>query len=191
MVANAKGFGAGPNGGPGVDLGGRSGIGNLMRGTVSIFAVPSDDQLAGETAQVLTNNVRRTARRPWERGEQNPIPPYTGAYVSPIKYTVFIAKENRTYDQVLGQLSGGRGEPSLADFGIDVRVESRSRPNDSQESVNVMPNHQRLRASLLPATTFTAIPTTRPTGIAGCRVSILACFVKRAHQLPTAEGGVT
>jgi YVTN family beta-propeller protein len=144
VVANAKGFGSGPNGGPGIDLGGRSGIGNLMRGTVSILPTPTGDQLSSETAQVLLNNFHRSRTRPWDGAERNPIPPYPGAYESPIKYTVFIAKENRTYDQVYGQLRGGRGEPTLADYGIDVTVESRSRPDDRVERVNVMPNHQRL-----------------------------------------------
>ncbi|MBE7502509.1 MAG: hypothetical protein HS113_19925 [Verrucomicrobiales bacterium] len=144
LVANAKGFGAGPNGGPGVDLGGRSGIGNLMRGTVSILKLPLDSQLPGETAQVIENNVRLGLARPWETPERNPVPPYRGAYDSPIRYTVFIAKENRTYDQVYGELAGGRGEPSLADFGLDATVRSEQRPDDVLEHVNVMPNHQVL-----------------------------------------------
>lgn len=144
LVANAKGFGAGPNGGPGVDLGGRSGIGNLMRGTVSILEIPRDSQLPAETAQVIQNNVHIGITRPWETKEKNPIPPYPGAYASPIKYAVFIAKENRTYDQVFGELEGGRGEPSLTDFGLDTTVQSQKRKDDRLEHINVMPNHQIL-----------------------------------------------
>jgi len=148
LVSNAKGFGSGPNGGPGVDLGGRSGIGNLMRGTVSVFPIPTERQLVVDTRQVLQNNVHAGPSRPWQRdqagGKPNPIPPFIGAYRSPIRYTVFIAKENRTYDQVFGQLSDARGEPSLADFGIGVTVQSSQRPADRLHNVNVMPNHQRL-----------------------------------------------
>jgi YVTN family beta-propeller protein len=148
LVSNAKGFGSGPNGGPGVDLGGRSGIGNLMRGTVSIFPIPTEQQLVAETRQVLRNNVHVSTSRPWQRDQANdtpnPIPPYPGAYRSPLRYTVFIAKENRTFDQVFGQLPHARGEPSLADFGIGVTVQSRDRPGDVLHGMNVMPNHQRL-----------------------------------------------
>lgn len=143
-VVNAKGFGAGPNGGPGVDLEGREGIGHLMRGTVSILPIPRDNQISAETEQTIANNVRMGDSRPWDGGERNPVPPYPGAYESPIKYVVFIAKENRTYDQVFGELEGGRSEPSLADFGMDVTVRSTRREGDVVERVNVMPNHQIL-----------------------------------------------
>jgi len=143
-VTNAKGYGAGPNGGPGVDLGGRSGIGNLMRGTLSVLTLPQDTQLPAETAQVMDNNVRFGLKRLWDTQDRNPVPPYPGAYSSPIRYTVFIAKENRTYDQVYGELEGGRGEPSLADFGLSATIRSEHRPDDKLEQVNVMPNHQIL-----------------------------------------------
>ncbi len=145
MVANAKGFGSGPNGGPHVDLGGRSGIGHLMRGSVSIIPMPNDKELKGMTTAVVRNNVGIGQVRPWDdAGRRNPVPPYPGAYESPIKHVVFIAKENRTYDQVYGEMQGGRGEPSLADFGLDRTVRSSGRPDDVIEHVNVMPNHQRL-----------------------------------------------
>ncbi|MBI1388850.1 MAG: hypothetical protein GC154_10430 [bacterium] len=143
-VANAKGFGAGPNGGPGVDLHGRQGIGGLMRGTISIFDIPSDEELRGETQRVMDNNFREGGARPGEVSEDNPIPPYPGAFESPIKYTVFIVKENRTYDQVFGELEGSNGEPSLADFGFNRTIRSSRRQDDVAESVNVMPNHQVL-----------------------------------------------
>ncbi|MDP8244617.1 MAG: hypothetical protein P9L94_11090 [Candidatus Hinthialibacter antarcticus] len=144
IVANAKGFGAGPNGGPGVDLEGRSGIGNLMRGTASIFTIPPESELAYYTQQTIDNNVRISSERWGEVGENNPAPPYPGAYQSPIEYTVFIVKENRTYDQVFGELEGGRGELSLVDFGLNETVRSTAREGDVVEGVNVMPNHQIL-----------------------------------------------
>ena len=144
IVANAKGFGAGPNGGPGVDLEGRSGIGNLMRGTASIFTIPPESELAYYTQQTIDNNVRNSPERWGEVGDNNPVPSYPGAYQSPIEYTVFIVKENRTYDQVFGELEGGRGELSLVDFGLNETVRSTAREGDVVEGVNVMPNHQIL-----------------------------------------------
>ncbi len=100
--------------------------------------------MASETAQVIANNVQTSPRRPWDTARKNPVPPYPGAYKSPIKYVVFITKENRTYDQVYGELEGGRGEPSLADYGFGRTVRSEDRPGEVVENVNVMPNHQFL-----------------------------------------------
>lgn len=39
---------------------------------------------------------------------------------SPIEHVVYILKENRTYDQVLGDMKQGDGDPSLCIFGRDV-----------------------------------------------------------------------
>ena len=49
----------------------------------------------------------------------NPIPTALGA-PSPIKYCIYIIKENRTYDQVLGDMKEGRGDPSLCLFGEQI-----------------------------------------------------------------------
>ena len=145
VVANAKGFGAGPNGGPGVRYKERDHyIGNLMRGTVSVLPIPADDALDAETSQVLQNNVQVRWHRPGAMGPRNPVPPYVGAYTSPIKHVVLIFKENRTYDQIFGELPGGRGDPGLTEFGLDTTVRSTKRPDEVVEHVNVMPNHQAL-----------------------------------------------
>src|SRR4029077_10131885 len=39
---------------------------------------------------------------------------------SPIKHVFYIIKENRTYDQVFGDLPQGNGDPSLVEFGREV-----------------------------------------------------------------------
>lgn len=98
VVSNAKGFGSGPNGGE-IFKEGKLGsyIGNLMRGTVSVMEIPSDKELAGLTNKVISNNFLIedydiVAKR---RGD-NPIPVFGGEKESPIKYMVFISKENRT-----------------------------------------------------------------------------------------------
>ena len=46
----------------------------------------------------------------------SPIPSKPGD-VSPIKYVIYMVKENRTYDQVLGDMKEGNGDPSLCLFG--------------------------------------------------------------------------
>jgi YVTN family beta-propeller protein len=59
MVANAKGYGSGPNGGVNFQPGPEgSNIGKLMKGTVSILDIPGDEQLANFTEKVRNNNYK-------------------------------------------------------------------------------------------------------------------------------------
>ncbi len=137
-AANAKGFGAGPNAGPLHEPGPwGTGVGSLMRGSVTMMDVPADHELPELSQAVFAYNglVDRTpllAERPGSA-----VPRGVAAPSPQIKYVVFITKENRTYDEVFGNLPGGRGEPSLARWGADATV-------DEHEHVNVMPNHRAL-----------------------------------------------
>ncbi|WP_375447961.1 hypothetical protein [uncultured Fibrella sp.] len=147
IVANAKGYGSGPNGGKAFKLGERgSYIGNLMNGTVSVMDISTDAELASETEQVVRNNFtfRPLTDVPVST---NPIPAYGGqkrpAGQNPIRHIVFIAKENRTYDEVLGQLPGGNGDSTLARYGIEVPVINR-KTGVSLTKAAVMPNHLAL-----------------------------------------------
>jgi YVTN family beta-propeller protein len=152
IVANAKGFGSGPNGGKAFRLGERgSYIGNLMNGTVSVIDVPDDASLKAETEQVVRNNFHFTplpvgerAVRRVGRGEGvHPIPAFGGQRDSPIKHIVFIAKENRTYDEVFGQLPGGESDPTLARYGLGAAVRNRQ-GKVVVNKADVMPNHTAL-----------------------------------------------
>lgn len=120
LVACAKGLGSGPNGGStfNVDREG-SYIGNLMKGIVNVFDIPKDADLAKHTQQVIRNNYRiRPITDPaFKSRSTNPIPLYPGLKASPIQHVVFIIKENRTYDEVFGQLPKGKGEAAMARFG--------------------------------------------------------------------------
>lgn len=137
-VANAKGFGAGPNGGPNFQRGPEgTSIGRLMRGSVSILPVPSDAELARLTQQVLENNGLRNRYDEAQRRPPSAIPRGTGRPSEQIRYVVFITKENRTYDEVFGALPGGRGVPEMARFGAPRKV-------GEHEDVTVMPNHLKL-----------------------------------------------
>lgn len=91
-------------------------------GTVSIIPVPKNDELGTLTEQVFQNNH-------WDLGENifsaaggsptatpHAIPERIGA-PSKIKHVFVIIRENRTYDQILGDVSGGNGAPNLAVFG--------------------------------------------------------------------------
>lgn len=146
MVSNAKGFGSGPNGGssfvPGPE---GSNIGRLMKGTVSIFDIPSDKELKSLSQKVVDNNFKfhNTNDAKFKSRANNPIPLYPGEKESPIKYWVFIPKENRTYDEILGQLKNANGDPSIARFGENVLVTNR-KETIKVDSVGVMPNHLAL-----------------------------------------------
>ncbi|HZP80986.1 MAG TPA: alkaline phosphatase family protein [Chthonomonadaceae bacterium] len=113
FVANAKGVATrNPNGKP-VGENGVLGqyIENIIEGTVSTLDTPSADELSRLTAQVIANNrVRPDLEREVRAGFRNPG----------IKHVIYIIKENRTYDQVLGDMPQGNGDPSLVLFGKEV-----------------------------------------------------------------------
>ncbi len=94
-------------------------------GVVSILDVPDDNQLARYTAQVLRNNgapgSKTTALADAGIASSRPHPiPMNLGQDSPIRYVFYIIKENRTYDQVFGDLPQGNGDASLVQFGRDV-----------------------------------------------------------------------
>ncbi|GGA96594.1 bifunctional YncE family protein/alkaline phosphatase family protein [Puia dinghuensis] len=96
--------------------------GGLLMGSLSIIDIPTDEQLLGYSQAVFHNTPynKATELTAVEAGEpNNPIPARVGA-TSPIKYVFYIIKENRTYDQVLGDLPEGNGDTSLVLFGEKV-----------------------------------------------------------------------
>jgi YVTN family beta-propeller protein len=143
VVANAKGFGSGPNGGAAFRATGQgSYIGGLMKGTVQVFDIPDDKELAKLTEQVLGNNFRFTKvnNRSFKDRNDNPVPFYPGAKESPVKHIVFISKENRTYDEVYGRVEKGRGDTSIVRYGERASFRNRA-GTDSVLNTTVMPNH--------------------------------------------------
>ncbi|MFC5648040.1 bifunctional YncE family protein/alkaline phosphatase family protein [Paenibacillus solisilvae] len=112
MVLNAKGLGAGPN--PQHQY-----IGNMIQGTMSFIDVPNDQQLKKYSKQVDDNNPVYDPKRDKKSEKNSPIP-RSAAQESPIKHVIYVIKENRTYDQVLGDLGKGNGDPSLTQFGKQV-----------------------------------------------------------------------
>ena len=122
FVANAKGLlGTIPNGGgENAQTNGTRGkvnpnghyIQNIIEGTVSNIDIAQvQAQLPDLTQQVVMNNF----------AEQGQAANRAKDFVNPgIKHVIYILKENRTYDQVLGDDSRGNGDPSLVMFGKDV-----------------------------------------------------------------------
>ncbi|GEO10084.1 bifunctional YncE family protein/alkaline phosphatase family protein [Segetibacter aerophilus] len=92
-------------------------IGGLMKGTMSIIDEPSDITLAAYSKAVYTNTPYTKDGELTSTGEKgNPVPMKVGDK-SPIKHVFYIIKENRTYDQVLGDIAEGNGDKSLTLFG--------------------------------------------------------------------------
>jgi len=95
-------------------------IGGLFKGTMSIIPEPAEKQLAAYSALVYRNTPYNKEKESITAGEPgNPIPMKTGN-ASPIKYVFYIIKENRTYDQVLGDVKEGNGDPKLVLFGEHI-----------------------------------------------------------------------
>ncbi len=144
LVANGKGFSsmANPQGPQPVKKADNSGyktgainskeqyIGGLFKGTLSFITVPLPQRLKAYTAQVYANtpfNNKVTATAAGIDG--NPIPRIRGGK-SPIKYVFYIIKENRTYDQVLGDMPQGNGDTSLCIFGKRVTPNEHAIANE-------------------------------------------------------------
>jgi YVTN family beta-propeller protein len=145
IVSNAKGFGSGPNGGRNFKEGPEGTyIGNLMKGTVSVMTIPSDKKLSALTQKVISNNYKiRDYNHVRKTRGNNPVPIYGGEKESPIKHLVFISKENRTYDEILGQVEKANGDRSLARYGKGVSFSNRQK-TQSVENATIMPNHLKL-----------------------------------------------
>lgn len=145
LVANAKGYGSGPNGGSTFIMGDEgSFIGELMKGSLTCLDIPSDRKLKQLSRSVIDNNYRfrKAAEGDRNRGS-NPVPLYPKESVSPVKHIVFVSKENRTYDEVFGQMEKGKGDAALARYGYHATFSNQSMDR-RLDSVTVMPNHLTL-----------------------------------------------
>lgn len=95
-------------------------IGGLFKGSLSFIDIPIEKQLSWYSQQVYDNTPYTKEKETTSKVEDgNPIPKRLGEK-SPIKYVFYIIKENRTYDQVLGDLKEGNGDPSLVLFGENI-----------------------------------------------------------------------
>ncbi len=93
------------------------------QGSISIIPVPTPKGLAGMTDLVKRNNSWSTILKHQTGEEEHKIKvpvPQLPHQVSPIKHVIYIIKENRTYDQVFGDLPQGNGDTSLVHFGREI-----------------------------------------------------------------------
>ncbi len=122
LIANGKGGVSKPNalGGPNPvrDVGDRAPayIGGLLLGSLARLPLPDAAALATFSAQVYANTPFTKAREAApDVPAGSPVPQRVGA-ASPIRHVFYIIKENRTYDQVLGDVPAGNGDASLCLF---------------------------------------------------------------------------
>ncbi|HTJ14982.1 MAG TPA: bifunctional YncE family protein/alkaline phosphatase family protein [Dinghuibacter sp.] len=95
-------------------------IAGLFRGELGVIPEPGAAQLAIDRQAVYDNTPYNKDKETHTTGEAgNPIPMTVGDS-SPIKYVFYVIKENRTYDQVLGDMPEGNGDSSLVLFGEHV-----------------------------------------------------------------------
>ncbi len=125
-IVNAKGKGTGPNGGSAHDDKQPSYIGALEYGsllTVDLAALPAPASL---TATVVAANRAALAGQP--------ILPH-------IRHCFLIIRENRTYDEVLGDVAGSNGDPALARYGTHGWAEDGAPDGkNAATNLNVTPN---------------------------------------------------
>jgi len=135
-VANGKGFSSFPNPlGPdpykkNAQLGVQKGllksvedvqyIGGLMKGTLSIIPVPSEQQLSLYAQAVYQNTPYTKTNELLSNAEIGSVIPQKVGDPSAIKHVFYIVKENRTYDQILGDVKEGNGDASLCLFGEKI-----------------------------------------------------------------------
>lgn len=92
-------------------------------GSVSLIPLPTAAQLAEQTKEVLANNrlTESISALAPPRANQAPRPiPQRHGEPSVIKHVLYIIKENRTYDQVFGDVERGEGDASLCIYGKEV-----------------------------------------------------------------------
>ncbi|HMK87306.1 MAG TPA: bifunctional YncE family protein/alkaline phosphatase family protein [Steroidobacteraceae bacterium] len=123
VVADDKG--SGTRGSLGTFYGAKSYGTHQDTGVVNLIPIPLEEELKKMTAQVVSNNhwdsksVRLDERRASPSAAPVAIPAHIGE-PSLIKHVFLIIKENRTYDQMLGDVPQGNGDASLAVFGGNI-----------------------------------------------------------------------
>lgn len=96
-------------------------IANCYDASVSVIAQPTPEQMAAYTRQVRDNCPYKPDNLSQAPIKSNSVIPSKVGGACPIKYILYIIKENRTYDQVMGDFKDASGKPAgngLADLAI-------------------------------------------------------------------------
>lgn len=147
-IISSRGLGAGPNGGKNFKSPPQGTyVGDIQMATFQRLPVPNEIALKSFWKDVLSYTYTEVNV---EKGN-NPLPSFPGEKTSPIKHIVYITKENRTYDEVMGQMKTGKGDSSLSRFGlgVDIKVKRNSAKDSPADSLaftnaNITPNHHKV-----------------------------------------------
>jgi hypothetical protein len=114
--ANVKANPQGPNPSLPKNSSLREYIGGLYRGTLSIIDMPDEEQMVKYSKQAYQcSPLREDLGTVGGIPKDSPIPTKVRA-TSPIKHCIYVIRENRTYDQVFGDIKAGNGDPNLCIF---------------------------------------------------------------------------
>ena len=140
-IISCRGLGAGPNGGLGfVEPVQGNYIGDIQLASFQKVKMPSNDKLENYTKQSIDNTFIETTVK--DDG-LNPLPPLPGLRQSPIKHVVYITKENRTYDEIFGQLKSGAGDSTLARYGVNNEYTLPDSLQKEFPNLRISPNHHK------------------------------------------------
>ena len=145
-------------------------IARIFTGTLSIISTPDKRDLRTYTKAVYANTPYNKEIEKLADGiEGNPIPRNPEGE-SPIKYVFYIIKENRTYDQVFGDISKGNGDPDLCLFPADIT-----------------PNHHKLANEFVLFDNFYVDAEVSADGHNWCAAAYATDYVEKSW--PTTYGG--
>ncbi|MBI5382107.1 MAG: SMP-30/gluconolactonase/LRE family protein [Opitutae bacterium] len=182
LVANGKGLSSRPNTpaqgkarrrAPNFDPPGR-----LLAGSISFIARPDAAQMAAYTEQVRRNSPFRPEHLASAPLSHDSIIPSDNSQPCPIKYVLYIIKENRTYDQVFGDLTDaqgrplGNGDPKLAIFGE-----------------RITPNHHALAREYVVLDNLYANGEVSVDGHSWCDAAIATDFIQRSWIISYSKHG--
>jgi YVTN family beta-propeller protein len=141
-IITCRGLGAGPNGGRNFTVPEQgSFVSDIQLGSFQRLPVPDDDQLADYTKQCIENTF---IAEKVEADTINPLPLLPGLRQSPIRHIVYITKENRTYDEVLGQMKNAKGDSTLARYGINNEYTLPENMRAEFPRLRISPNHIKI-----------------------------------------------
>ncbi|NWF86076.1 MAG: hypothetical protein HXY18_19875 [Bryobacteraceae bacterium] len=145
-------------------------VGAIQRGSASLIDAPSPGQLADFTRQVLRNSPYQSGSAAESGTPDTSILSSLPGRPSPIEHVIYIVKENRTYDQILGDMASGNGDPSLCLFPEEIT-----------------PNHHKLAREFVQLDNFYVNADVSADGHNWSSASIAPAYVQR--MWPNSYGG--
>ncbi len=166
--------------GRGMGQGGQYSL-SIVTGNISAISVPDDPALARYTQQVMRNNgllgTLRTTLFP-------------GA--SPIKHVIYIIKENRTYDQVFGDVEkAGNGQPADGDASLAIFGAGEAARVRGKEAQDITPNHRALALRFGLFDRFFVNSEASPDGHSWCTAAFSTDYIDKAHRWQYSRRGRT